>query len=160
MFEPSTLLANAYYGFSPAANLAKAVCTFNGQVTECPEIPPFFAGLGMIFGVIVIALCVLIIVSLWKIFKKAGKPGWASIVPIYNYIIMLDIIKKPLWWIVLFFIPLVSGVMAIILVYNIAKAFGKGVGFTIGMILLPFIFYPILAWGDAVYTPPSDAPAM
>jgi hypothetical protein len=153
MFEPSTLLANAYYGFSPAANLADVVCTANRQITACPEIPTFFLGFGMLF---LVALCLLIVVSQWKIYKKAGQPGWASIVPIYNYVVMLQIIKKPLWWIVLFFIPFVNAVMAIVLVYNIAKVFGKGIGFTLGMIFLPFIFYPILAFGDAVYTPPAE----
>ena len=154
MFNPSTLFANAYYGFSPAANLAKAICTVNGQAVACPEIPAFFAGFGIFFMLVIVALCALIVVSNWKIFKKAGQPGWASIVPIYNYVVMLQIIKKPLWWIVLFFIPLVNAVMAIVLVYNMAKVFGKGAGFTLGMIFLPFVFYPMLAFGDAVYTAP------
>ena len=156
MFEPSTILANAYYGFSPAANIAKAICTVNGQVTACPEIP---VGFGIFFVLIMIALCALIIVSTWKVFKKAGQPGWASIVPVYNYNVMLQIIKKPLWWIVLFFIPFVNAVMAIVLVYNMAKVFGKGIGFTLGMIFLPFIFYPILAFGDAKYNTPNTPPS-
>jgi len=157
MFESSTLLANAYYGFSPAANLAKAVCTVSGQTTACPEIPGFMVGFGILALLIVFLPVLLIVISEWKIFKKAGQPGWACIVPVYNYIVMLDIIKKPFWWVILFFIPLVNVVVAFILVHNMAKVFGKDVGFTLGMIFLPFIFYPILGFGDARYTAPAES---
>lgn len=95
------------------------------------------------------------IVSLWFIFKKAKKPGWAALIPIYNTIVMLEIIKRPWWWILLLLIPLVNIVVAIMLTYELAKAFGKGGGFTVLLILLPFIGYPILAFGSAKYTPPK-----
>jgi len=115
------------------------------------------AGGGAVAGIILIiqlALIVLMIASMWKIFTKAGKPGWACIVPIYNLVVMLQIAGKPLWWILLLLIPIVNIVVVIILLIEIAKVFGKGVGFGIGMIFLPFIFYPILGFGDAKYTPP------
>lgn len=93
----------------------------------------------------------LIIVALWKVFEKAGKPGWGAIVPIYNIILMLEIAGKPLWWIILFFIPIVNIVIDIIVSIEIANRFSKGTGFGVGLALLPFIFYPILGFGDAKY---------
>jgi len=84
-------------------------------------------------------------------FTKAGKPGWASIIPIYNAIVLLEIAGKPIWWIVLLFIPLVNFIVIIIVVIDLAKNFGKGTGFGLGLAFLPFIFYPILGFGDAKY---------
>lgn len=95
------------------------------------------------------------IVSLWFIFKKAKKPGWAAIIPIYNTIVMLEIIKRPWWWILLLLVPLVNIVVAIMLTYEMAQAFGKGGWFTVLLIFLPFIGYPILAFGSAKYTAPK-----
>lgn len=116
------------------------------------------SSLGPVGTIIWLALVVLMIVSVWKIFTKAGQPGWASIVPIYNLIVMLQVAGKPLWFIALFFIPFANFV-AIILVYiALAKTFGKGGGFAAGLILLPFIFFPILGLGSATYTKPAPAP--
>ncbi len=108
-------------------------------------------------GVIVfyLLIVILLIASMWKIYTKAGKPGWAAIVPIYNYVVLLDIVGKPVWWIVLLFIPLVNFIVAIMVINLLSKSFGKGVGFTIGMIFLPFIFIPMLAFGDAQYVGPG-----
>ena len=106
---------------------------------------------GMGFALVMLAFAVLMIASLWKIFSKAGEPGWASIVPIYNVIVLLKIGGKPVWWILLFMIPLVNAIMGIILAIAIAEKFGKGTGFGLGMAFLPFIFYPMLAFGDAQY---------
>jgi len=93
------------------------------------------------------------IASMWKIFTKAGKPGWAAIIPIYNLIVLLEIAGKPLWWFILMLIPFVNIVVFIMVLVSIARNFGKGVGFAIGMLLLPFIFYPMLGFGDARYAP-------
>ncbi len=98
------------------------------------------------------ALSILLIVSLWKIFTKAGKPGWASIVPIYNTIVMLEIAGKPIWWIILLFIPVVNLVISIIVIVELANKFGKSGGFAAGLIFLPVIFYPILAFSSAKYS--------
>lgn len=103
------------------------------------------------FGLFVLAFVVVIIASFWVVFTKAGQPGWAAIVPIYNLIVLLTIARKPLWWILLLFIPLVNLVIGIVIAIEVAKNFGKSSGFGIGLALLPFIFYPILAWGDAQY---------
>ena len=105
----------------------------------------------MLPGLIGLAIFIVIIASLWQVFTKAGEPGWAAIVPIYNVIVLLRIAGRPLWWFILMLIPIVSIVIAIIVAIDIAKAFGKGTGFAIGMILLPFVFYPILGFGDAQY---------
>lgn len=106
-------------------------------------------GMGMIVAYLIII--VLMIASMWKVYEKAGKPGWAAIVPIYNIIVLLEIVKKPTWWVLLFFIPLVNLVIAIIVYIELAKAFGKDTGFAIGLLLLGFIFFPILGFGDAKY---------
>jgi hypothetical protein len=104
-----------------------------------------------IVGLIELVLVVVTIAGLWKIFAKAGQPGWAAIVPIYNAIVMLQIANKPIWWIILFFIPIVNLVIAILVAIEIAKKFNQGAGFGIGMVFLPFIFYPMLGFGSATY---------
>jgi hypothetical protein len=90
----------------------------------------------------------------WKIFQKAGQPGWAALVPIYNIVIILQMIGKPIWWIALMFVPCVNIVVQVLIAVELAARFGKSTGYAIGMILLPFIFYPMLAFGDAQYSPP------
>jgi len=107
-------------------------------------------------SVIWLAFAVLMIAAMWKVFVKAGEPGWAAIVPIYNFIVLLKIAGKPIWWIILLFIPFVNFIVAILLMFSLAKNFGKGGGFAIGLILLPFVFLPMLAWGDARYRPQAS----
>src|SRR5262245_56481678 len=112
------------------------------------------AGLmGLLCFGIELGIFVLMIAGMWKTFSKAGKPGWAAIIPIYNIIVLLEIIKKPIWWVVLFLIPLVNFIISILVNLEVAKFFGKGAGFAIGMIFLPFIFWPMLGFGDAKYNP-------
>lgn len=106
---------------------------------------------GGFFMVIWLVVTVVMIAALWKIFAKAGQPGWACIIPIYNIVVMLQIVKRPLWWIILMLIPFVNVVVGIIITIDLAKAFRQGTGFAIGLILLPFVFYPILGFGDARY---------
>jgi len=110
---------------------------------------------GLVIGVIYLAVIVLMIASLWKIFVKAGKPGWAAIVPIYNIIVLMEIVGRPVWWIILLFIPFVNFVILIILAIDLAKSFGQGGGFAAGLILLSVIFYPILAFGGSQYVGPA-----
>jgi hypothetical protein len=106
---------------------------------------------GVVLMLIYVAVIVLVIVSLWKIFEKAGKPGWAAIVPIYNIVVMLEIVGKPIWWIILYLIPCVSLIVGIIVVFELARVFGRGPGTAIGLIILPIVFYPMLAFGSAKY---------
>lgn len=99
-----------------------------------------------------LAFLVLILASLWKVFAKAGQPGWAAIVPIYNTYIMTKITGRPAWWLLLFFIPFVNFIVAIILVLDLAKAFGKSSAFAIfGLFLFAPVGYAILAFGNAQY---------
>lgn len=104
-----------------------------------------------------LAIIVLIIAGVWKTFAKAGQPGWAVLIPIYNIYVLTQIARRPGWWVLLMFIPIVNFVVGIILSVDVARAFGKGTGFGVGLALLGFIFYPILGLGDATYqaaTPP------
>jgi uncharacterized membrane protein YoaK (UPF0700 family) len=101
--------------------------------------------------ILFLAIFTAIIAGFWRVFTKAGKPGWAAIVPIYNLIVLLEIAGKPLWWIILFFIPIANLVVVILIGIAVARQFGKGDGFGIGLALLAFIFYPILGFGDAQY---------
>lgn len=103
-------------------------------------------------GIIVyLGIIVLQIAAMWKIFEKAGEPGWAAIVPIYNLIVMYKIAGKPIWWILLLLVPIANLVTLIMVVHAISTRFGKDTGFTVGLIFLGFIFYPILGFGDAQY---------
>jgi len=126
------------------------------------ELPVLFAqqgaqsdASGMVFLVVYLAFIVLIIAGMWAMFEKAGKPGWASIIPIYNVIVLLEIAGKPVWWILFYFIPCANIIVAILVSIEVAKNFDKGVGFALGLALLPFIFYPILGFSDARYRAPS-----
>jgi hypothetical protein len=105
-------------------------------------------------GLVGLAIGIIVIVAMWKIFVKAGQPGWASIIPIYNAYILCKIVGKPGWWVILLFIPVVNFIIGIILMVGLAKSFGKGTGFAIGLILLGFIFFPILGFGDETYRGP------
>lgn len=106
---------------------------------------------GMMFWIIWLALFAAVLAGMWKMFEKAGKPGWACLVPIYNFVVMLDIAGKPWWWLLLCFIPLVNIYVVIMVPVALAKNFGKGTGFALGLIFLGFIFYPMLGFGDAQY---------
>lgn len=122
------------------------------------DILDFFGGLvclGSYFGMVV-----LVIAGVWCTFAKAGKPGWASIVPIYNLIVLLEVAGQPIWFIILYLIPIANIVVAVLVAAGVAKNFGKGAGFAVGLFFLPFIFFPILGFGDARYFPEVTAAAL
>ena len=104
-----------------------------------------------------LALSVLLIVAMWRIFQKAGKPGWASIVPFYNIYIMYEITWGNGWRFLMLLIPFYNIYFAIKMMVDLAKAFNQGVGFAIGLLLLPFVFNLILAFGGAQYMDGSFA---
>ena len=112
---------------------------------------------GAIGGLIYLAFMVLMVASLWKIYDKAGEPGWAAIVPIYNVVVLLKIVGRPIWWLVLLMIPFVNFIIAILVMIDLAKSFGQGAGYGLGLVFLPFIFSPMLAFGDASYRGPAAA---
>jgi hypothetical protein len=114
--------------------------------------------MAVVFGALLIPLIIiwlLTVIGMWKTFEKAGKPGWAAIIPIYNYIVMLEITGKPIWWIILLLLPCVNIIIAIWVLNLLAKSFGKSEGFTIGLLLFPMIFFPVLGFGSSTYLGPS-----
>jgi len=122
-----------------------------------------------VYGIVISAIAVFGIICMWKVFTKAGKPGWAAIVPIYNLVVLIQVAKKPTWWIIWFFLPTIFGMMieaaplialilvvvsvitlfviVILLQVGLAKAFGQGGGFAAGLIFLNIIFMALLAFG-------------
>jgi hypothetical protein len=110
---------------------------------------------GPVFWICWSAFVILMIAALWKVFAKAGQPGWAAIIPIVNTYFLCKVAGRPGWWVILMFIPLVNFIIWIILCIDVAKSFGKGVGFGIGLLLLPIIFFLILGFGSAQYQGPS-----
>ncbi len=111
--------------------------------------------MSLILLVIFFAILILVIAGFWKMFEKAGQPGWGAIIPIYNSYLLCKIAGRPGWWVILLLIPYLNFIFFIILMLDIAKSFGKSVGFAVGMILLNVIFIPILGFGDAEYQGPS-----
>jgi hypothetical protein len=109
--------------------------------------------------IFLVAFVVFIIAAMWKVFEKAGQPGWAAIIPIYNFYIMTKIGGKPGIWTLWCCIPFVNYVFIIWLYNMISKSFGKDEGFTAGLIFLGFIFWPILGFGSAKYLGPYGNPA-
>jgi len=102
-------------------------------------------------GLIGLVIGLVIIIAMWKVFSKAGQPGWAAIIPIYNLYILCKVAGRPGWWLLLMLIPFVNFIIFIILSIDIAKNFGKGVGFGLGLAILGVIFWPILGFGSAQY---------
>ena len=109
------------------------------------------AGIGAGAVILYLAIVVIMIVGMWKVFEKAGKPGWAAIVPFYNTIVLLRIVGRPAWWFLLFLVPLVNVVVSIVVYFELAKVFGKGAGYAVLLFLLPVIGFPMLAFGDSKY---------
>ena len=100
----------------------------------------------------------IVIIGLWKVFTKAGEPGWAAIIPIYNYYVILKIVGRPWWWLLLLLIPIVNLIVSIIVAIDLAKSFGKDAVY--GVILLwlfSVIGFLILGYGDAQYQGPAAA---
>jgi len=108
--------------------------------------------MSVIISLLQFAVIIVVIAGGWKVFEKAEQPGWAILVPLYNIYIMLKIADKPAWWMILLFIPIVNFILLII-PFKIAEKFGKGIGYGFGLLLLPFIFYPLLGFGNARYRP-------
>jgi hypothetical protein len=115
-----------------------------------------FAGIG---GLLYLAIIVLVFAGMWKLFVKAGKPGWAALIPIYNIIVMHEIVGREAWKIVLYFIPLVNIYFFITLYVSLAKSYGKtGIGNYLAVIFLGFIFIPLWGFSDDVrYVGPVEA---
>jgi hypothetical protein len=133
-----------------------------------------FAGVLLaVWLLIVIAIYVVTVIGLWKMYVKAGRPGWAAIIPIYNWWVWVEMIGKPRWWfwalvasVLLSWIPVVGIILSLLMFVlyllgclEMAKAFDRGSGTGIGLWLVPFVFAPILGFGDAQYVGVAAAPA-
>lgn len=114
-----------------------------------------FLGLGFLccFSILYLALIIVIVAGMWKMFEKGGEPGWGAIVPFYNLYILTKMSGKEILWFILLLIPCVNIVASFIVNIALAERFGKSAGFGIGMALFPFVFYPMLGFGNARYTP-------
>jgi Family of unknown function (DUF5684) len=137
LIQPLSLLAQVEYSYSHSSQ---------GQAP------------GPVFWICWLGFAILMIAALWKVFTKAGQPGWAAIIPIVNTYFLCKVAGRPGWWVILMFIPFVNLIIWIILCIDVAKSFGKGAGFGIGLLLLPIIFFPILGFGSAQYQGPSASP--
>ena len=127
----------------------------------------------MLIAVLALVLYILIVIAHWKIFTKAGQRGWASIIPILNLFVLVKLVKRPMWWAVVITIGLIVGgapsdaaaviqvvtgliailaaILLIITFFDLAKAFGHGVGFGLGLVFLSVIFALILGFGSSTY---------
>ena len=115
-------------------------------------------GTWLFIVIVMFTIAIINIIAQWKIYSKAGKPGWAVLIPFYNIIVLLEIVGKPIWWLFLFLIPGVNLIFGIWVTNLLSKSFGKDEAFTVGLVLLGFIFYPILGFGDAKYQGPAGTP--
>ena len=111
--------------------------------------------MGAVGIIIYLAIVVLEIAAMWKVFAKAGQPGWGAIIPIYNIYLLCKVGGKPGWWTILFLIPIVNIVLAILVWHGVSTNFGHGAGFTVGLILLGLIFVPVLGFGSSAYRGPG-----
>ncbi len=118
----------------------------------------FFAiVLGLVSIVAGLFLIGLLLAGLWMVFDKAGQKGWKAIIPIYNIWVLLEIVGRPKWWIILFFIPVVNFIIQIIVAIDLAKSFDKSVWWGVGLIIIPWLFIVLLGFGDAQYYEPAGA---
>ncbi len=109
------------------------------------------AGIAAAGGIVAVALGVLIIAGLWKVFVKAGIAGWWAIIPILNIYGILKVAGRPAWWLILFLIPCIELIIALVVFIDVAEKFGKGIGYALGLWILPFVFFVVLGFGAAEY---------
>jgi len=109
------------------------------------------SGSGNIELFVTLALTVVVFAGLWKVFEKAGEPGWAGIIPIYNLYVLVRISGNAWWWVILFFIPLLNLLATLKISIDVAGKFNKGILFGLGLTFLSFIFYPLLGFGGYQY---------
>jgi hypothetical protein len=114
------------------------------------------SAIGLMVGLVVyLAIIIIVVAGMWKTFEKAGQPGWAAIVPIYNTYIFCKIVGRPGWWVILLLIPYLNLIFWIIVCLDMAKSFARGIGFAVGLILLSPVFFCILGFGSSEYQGPA-----
>jgi TRAP-type C4-dicarboxylate transport system permease small subunit len=109
---------------------------------------PVAAAMSMTTSLIILAAALLLVASMWKVFERAGEPGWAVIIPIYNLYVLTKVAQVSAAWMIAMLLPFLNIIAVFVVANGVAKRFGKSTGFGIGLVLLPFLFYPMLAWGD------------
>lgn len=114
------------------------------------------AGFLGVYYLFILAIYVVCVIGMWKMFEKGGKPGWGSLIPLYNMYCLFEIAWGTGWLFLLTFIPCVGFVVQIILCFKLSKAFGHGTGFGFGLLFLTPIFYMILGFGDSSYVGPQQ----
>lgn len=117
------------------------------------------AGAGMVSLFLNLLIIAAVLAGWWKVFSKAGQPGWAVLIPIYNVIVLLRIVGRPAWWLLLMLVPVVNLVVAFLVYRDLAKVFGRGTGFAIGLLLLNPVFMLILGFSGDEYSRPAMAAA-
>ncbi len=110
-----------------------------------------FSPIHIVVLVVALFVAVLEIAALWRMFTKAGRPGWGAIIPIYNLYLFLKLAGRPVWWLLLYLVPGVNVIVHIVVSIGVARSFDKGTMFGIGLWLLPWIGVPILGFGSARY---------
>jgi hypothetical protein len=115
------------------------------------------AGTGIVGSALWLVITVAMIVALWKLFVKAGRPGWASLIPFYNTIVLLNITGRSGWWFLGMLVPFLNFFVIIRLIFDLARVFGRGIGFGFGLLFLFPIFLLILAFGDSEYLGPDGS---
>jgi len=108
------------------------------------------------FFIILLVISVLIVISMWVVFEKAGESGWKSLIPFYNMYVLMEISGKPGWWFIVLFVPLLGFVFYLLAMLSLAERFGRSALFGIGLIFLPMLFYPLLAFGASQYGGPAE----
>jgi len=130
------------------------------RITKLTEVLMYYSDWEPGFGFLIFYFIFIIVIvgfylyCNWRIFEKAGRKGWEGLVPGHNTVEMFEIIGRPGWWFFLLLIPIANIVIEIMILFELAKVFGKDTGFGFGLLFLSFIFLPILALGDAEYLGP------
>ncbi|HEY7059951.1 MAG TPA: DUF5684 domain-containing protein [Chloroflexota bacterium] len=114
-------------------------------------------GASVASSLIGLLVAIIVIAAQWVIFAKAGRAGWAAIIPIYNTLVLIWLVGRPWWWLLLLLVPLLNIIIGIILANDLSSSFGHGIGFTLGLIFLAPIFFLILAFGSSEYRGPAAA---
>ena len=127
---------------------------FNDQMNGMADAA---AGVGIGVMLVWVILMVITLAGMWKVVSKAGHPGILGIIPIVNWFFFAQVAGKPTWWGVLMLVPIVNLVVGIIILLGISERLGRGIGTAIGLFILFFIFWPILGFGSAKWTPPPAA---
>ena len=127
-----------------------------------PSLPLQGSGAAAFELLIVLAITVVVVAGVWKTFEKAGEPGWAAIVPIYNLYVLVKISGNQWWWLILLFIPVINILAQAKISIDVADKFGQGILFGLGLLVLSFVFYPLVGFGDYQYrgSTPSTGSAL